>query len=568
MSSLLRHGIAKEVAAVRYDKRRFLRHLSKIVIFFSNFKKVDKKLLALLYILDLVKKCKRLTAHKEDTMSEEKYVMAIDQGTTSSRAIIFNKKGEKIASSQKEFPQIFPQAGWVEHNANQIWNSVQSVIAGAFIESGIKPSQIEAIGITNQRETTVVWDKETGLPIYNAIVWQSRQTAAIADKLKEDGYEKMIHEKTGLVVDAYFSATKIRWILDQVPGAQERAEKGELLFGTIDTWLVWKLTNGASHVTDYSNAARTMIYNIKDLKWDDELLALLNIPKAMLPEVKSNSEVYGKTAPFHFYGGEVPISGMAGDQQAALFGQLAFESGMVKNTYGTGSFIVMNTGEEMLLSKNNLLTTIGYGINGKVYYALEGSIFIAGSAIQWLRDGLRMVESAPESESLARSSQSEDEVYVVPAFTGLGAPYWDSNARGAVFGLTRGTSKEDFVKATLQSIAYQVRDVTDTMEADTGIQIQSLKVDGGAAMNSFLMQFQSDILGTEIARAKNLETTALGAAFLAGLAVGYWKDLEEIKELNEAGEVFEPAMNEARKEQLYKSWKKAVAAAQFFAQED
>ena len=501
-------------------------------------------------------------------MSEEKYVMAIDQGTTSSRAILFNKKGEKIASSQKEFPQIFPQAGWVEHNANQIWNSVQSVIAGAFIDSGIKPSQVEAIGITNQRETTVVWDKETGLPIYNAIVWQSRQTAPIADKLKADGYEKMIHEKTGLVVDAYFSATKIRWILDQVPGAQERAEKGELLFGTIDTWLVWKLTNGASHVTDYSNAARTMIYNIKELKWDDELLALLNIPKAMLPEVKSNSEVYGTTAPFHFYGGEVPISGMAGDQQAALFGQLAFESGMVKNTYGTGSFIVMNTGEEMLLSDNNLLTTIGYGINGKVYYALEGSIFIAGSAIQWLRDGLRMVESAPESESLARSSQSEDEVYVVPAFTGLGAPYWDSNARGAVFGLTRGTSKEDFVKATLQSIAYQVRDVTDTMEADTGIQIQSLKVDGGAAMNSYLMQFQSDILGTEIARAKNLETTALGAAFLAGLAVGYWKDLEEIKELNEAGEVFEPAMNEARKEELYKGWKKAVAAAQFFAKED
>ncbi|MBP2624281.1 glycerol kinase GlpK [Streptococcus oricebi] len=501
-------------------------------------------------------------------MSEEKYIMAIDQGTTSSRAIIFNKKGEKIASSQKEFPQIFPQAGWVEHNANQIWNSVQSVIAGSFIESGIKPGQIEAIGITNQRETTVVWDKETGLPIYNAIVWQSRQTAAIADQLKADGHEQMIHEKTGLVVDAYFSATKIRWILDQVPGAQERAEKGELLFGTIDTWLVWKLTDGKSHVTDYSNAARTMLYNIKELKWDQEIMELLNIPAAMLPEVKSNSEVYGKTAPFHFYGGEVPISGMAGDQQAALFGQLAFESGMVKNTYGTGSFIVMNTGEEILLSKNNLLTTIAYGINGKVYYALEGSIFIAGSAIQWLRDGLRMVESAPESEGLARASQNDDEVYVVPAFTGLGAPYWDSNARGAVFGLTRGSSKEDFVKATLQSIAYQVRDVTDTMEADTGIKIQSLKVDGGAAMNSLLMQFQSDILGTEIARAKNLETTALGAAFLAGLAVGYWKDLDELKALNEAGEVFEPAMNESRKEQLYKGWKKAVAAAQFFAQED
>ncbi|HHV5923449.1 TPA: glycerol kinase GlpK, partial [Streptococcus agalactiae] len=404
--------------------------------------------------------------------SEEKYIMAIDQGTTSSRAIIFNKKGEKIASSQKEFPQIFPQAGWVEHNANQIWNSVQSVIAGAFIESSIKPGQIEAIGITNQRETTVVWDKKTGLPIYNAIVWQSRQTAPIADQLKQEGHTNMIHEKTGLVIDAYFSATKVRWILDHVPGAQERAEKGELLFGTIDTWLVWKLTDGLVHVTDYSNAARTMLYNIKELKWDDEILELLNIPKAMLPEVKSNSEVYGKTTPFHFYGGEVPISGMAGDQQAALFGQLAFEPGMVKNTYGTGSFIIMNTGEEMQLSQNNLLTTIGYGINGKVHYALEGSIFIAGSAIQWLRDGLRMIETSSESEGLAQSSTSDDEVYVVPAFTGLGAPYWDSNARGSVFGLTRGTSKEDFVKATLQSIAYQVRDVIDTMQVDSGIDIQ------------------------------------------------------------------------------------------------
>ncbi|HGL8801406.1 TPA: glycerol kinase GlpK, partial [Streptococcus agalactiae] len=471
--------------------------------------------------------------------SEEKYIMEIDQGTTSSRAIIFNKKGEKIASSQKEFPQIFPQAGWVEHNANQIWNSVQSVIAGAFIESSIKPGQIEAIGITNQRETTVVWDKKTGLPIYNAIVWQSRQTAPIADQLKQEGHTNMIHEKTGLVIDAYFSATKVRWILDHVPGAQERAEKGELLFGTIDTWLVWKLTDGLVHVTDYSNAARTMLYNIKELKWDDEILELLNIPKAMLPEVKSNSEVYGKTTPFHFYGGEVPISGMAGDQQAALFGQLAFEPGMVKNTYGTGSFIIMNTGEEMQLSQNNLLTTIGYGINGKVHYALEGSIFIAGSAIQWLRDGLRMIETSSESEGLAQSSTSDDEVYVVPAFTGLGAPYWDSNARGSVFGLTRGTSKEDFVKATLQSIAYQVRDVIDTMQVDSGIDIQQLRVDGGAAMNNLLMQFQADILGIDIARAKNLETTALGAAFLAGLSVGYWESMDELKELNATGQLFQ-----------------------------
>ncbi|HGD6211848.1 TPA: glycerol kinase GlpK [Streptococcus agalactiae] len=500
--------------------------------------------------------------------SEEKYIMAIDQGTTSSRAIIFNKKGEKIASSQKEFPQIFPQAGWVEHNANQIWNSVQSVIAGAFIESSIKPGQIEAIGITNQRETTVVWDKKTGLPIYNAIVWQSRQTAPIADQLKQEGHTNMIHEKTGLVIDAYFSATKVRWILDHVPGAQERAEKGELLFGTIDTWLVWKLTDGLVHVTDYSNAARTMLYNIKELKWDDEILELLNIPKAMLPEVKSNSEVYGKTTPFHFYGGEVPISGMAGDQQAALFGQLAFEPGMVKNTYGTGSFIIMNTGEEMQLSQNNLLTTIGYGINGKVHYALEGSIFIAGSAIQWLRDGLRMIETSSESEGLAQSSTSDDEVYVVPAFTGLGAPYWDSNARGSVFGLTRGTSKEDFVKATLQSIAYQVRDVIDTMQVDSGIDIRQLRVDGGAAMNNLLMQFQADILGIDIARAKNLETTALGAAFLAGLSVGYWESMDELKELNATGQLFQATMNESRKEKLYKGWRKAVKATQVFAQED
>lgn len=500
--------------------------------------------------------------------SEEKYIMAIDQGTTSSRAIIFNKKGEKIASSQKEFPQIFPQAGWVEHNANQIWNSVQSVIAGAFIESSIKPGQIEAIGITNQRETTVVWDKKTGLPIYNAIVWQSRQTAPIADQLKQEGHTNMIHEKTGLVIDAYFSATKVRWILDHVPGAQERAEKGELLFGTIDTWLVWKLTDGLVHVTDYSNAARTMLYNIKELKWDDEILELLNIPKAMLPEVKSNSEVYGKTTPFHFYGGEVPISGMAGDQQAALFGQLAFEPGMVKNTYGTGSFIIMNTGEEMQLSQNNLLTTIGYGINGKVHYALEGSIFIAGSAIQWLRDGLRMIETSSESEGLAQSSTSDDEVYVVPAFTGLGAPYWDSNARGSVFGLTRGTSKEDFVKATLQSIAYQVRDVIDTMQVDSGIDIQQLRVDGGAAMTNLLMQFQADILGIDIARAKNLETTALGAAFLAGLSVGYWESMDELKELNATGQLFQATMNESRKEKLYKGWRKAVKATQVFAQED
>lgn len=501
-------------------------------------------------------------------MSQEQFIMSIDQGTTSSRAIIFNKQGEKVGSYQKEFPQIFPHPGWVEHNANQIWNSVQSVIAGAFIESGIRPDQIVGIGITNQRETTVVWDKETGKPIYNAIVWQSRQTAPLADKLKADGYADFFHKKTGLVIDAYFSATKVRWILDQVEGAQERAEKGELLFGTIDTWLVWKLTNGQAHVTDYTNASRTMLYNIQELKWDEEILDLLNIPKAMLPEVKSNSEIYGKTAPFHFFGAEVPIAGMAGDQQAALFGQLAFEPGMVKNTYGTGSFIVMNTGEELQFSDNQLITTIGYGIKGKVNYALEGSVFVAGSAVQWLRDGLRMIANSPESEDLANKSTSEDEIYVVPAFTGLGAPYWNPDARGSVFGLTRGSSKEDFVKATLQSIAYQVRDVIDAMKIDSGLDISVLKVDGGAAMNNLLMQFQADILGIEIARAANLETTALGAAFLAGLATGFWKDLDELKSLNAVGASYQPAMAEERKEALYKGWKRAVAATQFFAKED
>lgn len=501
-------------------------------------------------------------------MNEEKFIMAIDQGTTSSRAIIFNKKGEMVASYQKEFPQIFPKAGWVEHDANLIWNSVQSVIAGAFIESGVKPSQIEAIGITNQRETTVVWDKNTGLPIYNAIVWQSRQTAYLADELIDAGYKELFHQKTGLVIDAYFSATKIRWILDHVEGAQERAERGDLLFGTIDTWLVWKLTNGATHVTDYTNAARTMLFNINDLQWDEEILEILNIPTTMLPEVKSNSEIYGTTASFHFYGGEVPISGMAGDQQAALFGQLAFEKGMVKNTYGTGSFIIMNTGEEALISKNNLLTTIGYSINGKVNYALEGSIFVAGSAIQWLRDGLKMIESSPESERLAEKSTNNDEVYIVPAFTGLGAPYWNSDARGSVFGLTRGTTREDFVKATLQSIAYQVRDIIETMQSDSGIEIPVLKVDGGAAMNDFLLQFQADILGIEIARATNLETTALGAALLAGLAVGFWRDMDEIRSLNATSQLFKPEMNNARKEQLYRGWQKAVAATQLFAERD
>ena len=494
----------------------------------------------------------------------DKYIMAIDEGTTSTRAIIFDHAGHKVVDSQREFPQYFPQPGWVEHNANEIWNAVLSTIANAFIESGIKPAQISGIGITNQRETPIVWDKQTGLPIYNAIVWQSRQTAPIAEKLVKDGYGDLIHQHTGLVTDAYFSATKIRWILDHVKGAQERAEKGELLFGTIDTWLLWKLTGGATHVTDYSNASRTMLFNIHDLKWDDQILQLLNIPAAMLPEVRTNSEVYGKTKDYHFFGSEVPISGMAGDQQAALFGQLAFEPGTVKNTYGTGAFIVMNTGEKPQLSDNNLLTTIGYGINGKVYYALEGSIFVAGSAIQWLRDGIRLVENAPDSERAARESHNENEVYVVPAFTGLGAPYWDSEARGSVFGLTRGTTREDFIKATLQALAYQTRDVVETMKKDSGIEIPVLKVDGGAARNDWLMQFQADILDTQIMRAANLETTALGAAFLAGLSVGYWQDLEELKASYKSGTSFDSEMGPAERTNLYEGWQAAVKATQVF----
>ena len=497
-------------------------------------------------------------------MAEKNYVMAIDQGTTSSRAIIFDRNGKKIGSSQKEFPQYFPKSGWVEHNANEIWNSVQSVIAGAFIESGIRPEAIAGIGITNQRETTVVWDKTTGQPIANAIVWQSRQSSPIADQLKADGHTEMIHEKTGLVIDAYFSATKVRWLLDNIEGAQEKADNGELLFGTIDSWLVWKLTDGQVHVTDYSNASRTMLYNIHKLEWDQEILDLLNIPSSMLPEVKSNSEVYGHTRSYHFYGSEVPIAGMAGDQQAALFGQMAFEKGMIKNTYGTGAFIVMNTGEEPQLSDNDLLTTIGYGINGKVYYALEGSIFVAGSAIQWLRDSLRMIETSPQSEELAAKAKGDNEVYVVPAFTGLGAPYWDSDARGAVFGLTRGTTKEDFVRATLQAVAYQSKDVIDTMKKDSGIDIPLLKVDGGAAKNDLLMQFQADILDIDVQRAANLETTALGAAYLAGLAVGFWKDLDELKSMAEEGQMFTPEMPAEERDNLYEGWKQAVAATQTF----
>ncbi|WP_262316707.1 glycerol kinase GlpK [Lacticaseibacillus parakribbianus] len=492
------------------------------------------------------------------------YILAIDEGTTSTRALIIDHAGNKVADAQREFTQYFPQPGWVEHDANEIWNAVLSTIATAFIDSGIQPKQVAGVGITNQRETTVIWDKQTGLPIYHAIVWQSRQTNAIANQLKEAGHGDLIHDKTGLLIDAYFSATKIRWILDHVEGAQERAEKGELLFGTIDTWISWKLSGGAFHVTDYTNASRTMLFNIHTLQWDDDILALLNIPKAILPEVRSNSEVYGQTADYHFYGSGVPIAGMAGDQQAALFGQLALEPGMVKNTYGTGAFIVMNTGLEPTMSANNLLTTIGYGIDGEVHYALEGSIFVAGSAIQWLRDAMKLVATAPDSEEAALASQSQDEVYVVPAFTGLGAPYWDADARGAVFGITRGTTREDFIKATLQSLAYQTRDVVDTMYKDTGIAIPTLRVDGGAANNDYLMQFQADILNTPIERAANLETTAMGAAFLAGLAVGFWANTDELQSIAKIGKRFEPQMKDARRADLYAGWQAAVQATMAF----
>ena len=496
---------------------------------------------------------------------KEKYILSIDEGTTSTRAIIFDHDGKEIASAQKEIKQYFPEPGWVEHDANEIWMAVQTTIANAFIQSGIWPGQIAAIGITNQRETTVVWDKETGEPIYHAVVWQSRQTTELAEKLKKEGYGEKIREKTCLIIDPYFSATKIRWILDHVPGAQEKAEQGKLLFGTIDSWLVWKLTDGQKHVTDYTNASRTMLFNIHTLKWDKDILKLLNIPEQMLPEVRSNSEVYGKTATYMFFGGEVPIAGMAGDQQAALFGQLALKPGMVKNTYGTGAFIVMNTGDKPTTSNNNLLTTIGYGINGKITYALEGSIFVAGSAIQWLRDSMKLIKNAPDSEKAAYESTSENEVYVVPAFTGLGAPYWDAEARGAIFGVTRGTTDKDMIKATLQSLAYQTRDVVDTMQKDSGIDIPSLRVDGGASNNNYLMQFQADILGKKIERTKVLETTSMGAAFLAGLAVGYWKNIDELKHVFTIGQAFEPKMGELEREKLYSGWQRAIKATRVFA---
>ncbi|PNZ06412.1 glycerol kinase GlpK [Staphylococcus kloosii] len=475
-----------------------------------------------------------------------------------------NQDGTIKGVAQREFKQFFPKSGWVEHDANEIWTSVLAVIAEVFNENDISPEQIAGIGITNQRETTVVWDKKTNRPIYHAIVWQSRQTQGICQELKDKGLEDKFREKTGLLLDPYFAGTKVKWILDNVDGAREKAENGDLLFGTIDSWLVWKLSGGKAHITDYTNASRTLVYNIHDLEWDKELLDILEIPESMLPEVKESSEVYAKTIDYHFFGHEVPIAGIAGDQQAALFGQACFNRGDVKNTYGTGGFMLMNTGEEAVVSKNGLLTTIAYGLDGKVNYALEGSIFVSGSAIQWLRDGLRMINSAPQTENYAERVESSEGVYVVPAFVGLGTPYWDAEARGAIFGLTRGTEKEHFIRATLESLCYQTRDVLEAMNSDSQIEVNNLRVDGGAVKNNFIMQFQADLLNVGVERPEINETTALGAAYLAGLAVGFWSSKDEIANRWKLEEKFEPKMEEKQREKLYKGWQKAVEATQVF----
>ncbi|WP_145468666.1 glycerol kinase GlpK [Staphylococcus pettenkoferi] len=498
----------------------------------------------------------------------DKYILSIDQGTTSSRAILFDKDGEIKGVAQREFKQYFPKSGWVEHDANEIWTSVLAVLAEVLTESNVGADQIEGIGITNQRETTVIWDKHTGRPIYHAVVWQSRQTQGICQELRDQGYEDTFHKKTGLVLDPYFAGTKIKWILDEVDGAREKAENGDLLFGTVDSWLVWKLSGGQAHITDYSNASRTLIYNIHDLEWDDELLDILDIPKQMLPEVKESSEIYAKTIDYHFFGQEVPIAGIAGDQQAALFGQACFERGDVKNTYGTGGFMLMNTGEEAVTSESGLLTTIAYGLDGKINYALEGSIFVSGSAIQWLRDGLRMINSAPKSENYAERVESSEGVYMVPAFVGLGTPYWDAEARGAIFGLTRGTEKEHFIRATLESLCYQTRDVLEAMEKDSDIKVNNLRVDGGAVKNNFIMQFQADLLNVEVERPEVSETTALGAAYLAGLAVKFWDNKDSIANGWKLEKEFKPEMDDKERTKLYKGWKKAVEATQVFKLED
>ncbi len=484
----------------------------------------------------------------------DKYIIALDQGTTSSRTVLFNEQGELLDIAQREFEQIFPKSGWVEHNPLEILKTQLDTLSEVISKNTISPDEIAAIGITNQRETAIVWDKTTGKPIHNAIVWQDRRTAPICENIKEKGLADYVKKATGLIVDSYFSGTKVKWLLDNVEGARERAENGELLFGTVDSWLLWNLTDGKVHATDYSNASRTMLYNIKNLEWDEKMLEELSIPKSMLPEVKPSGFHFGD---YELDGVKIPIAGIAGDQQAALFGQACFEKGMAKNTYGTGCFLLMNTGEEMQYSENGMLTTIAWGLDDKVYYALEGSVFIAGAAVQWLRDGLKFFESVSESEKLALEVEGENSVYVVPAFAGLGAPYWDMYARGAVFGLTRDTGRKHITKATLESIAYQTKDILNAMQEDSKIELSQLKVDGGACVNNFLMQFQADILDTKVERPEVIESTALGAAYLAGITVGLWKK-EDIISNRKIEKTFEPKLDDEKRTKLYKGWKKAV----------
>lgn len=498
----------------------------------------------------------------------KKYIVALDQGTTSSRAIIFDKEQNIIGMSQKEFTQIYLKEGWVEHDPMEIWATEYSVLQEVLAKSNITQEDIAAIGITNQRETTIVWDKNTGKPVYNAIVWQCRRTAHICNELKKQGLEQYIKDTTGLVIDAYFSATKIKWILDNVEGAREKANRGELLFGTVDSWLVWKLTNGKVHITDYTNASRTMLYNIKELKWDEKMLEILDIPKSMLPEVRNSSEVYGYANLGVKGGVRVPIAGIAGDQQAALFGQAAFNKGDVKNTYGTGCFLLMNTGEKMVKSKNGLVTTIAIGMDNKVQYALEGSVFVGGAVVQWLRDELEMISDSSDTDYFATKVEDNGGVYVVPAFVGLGAPYWDMYARGTIVGLTRGTNKNHIIRAALESIAYQTKDVLDSMVDEVKEDIKCIKVDGGASKNKFLMQFQSDIVGKKVIRPIITETTALGAAYLAGLAVGFWKDKDEISKFWYSSEEFNPNLDEEKREKYCKGWKKAVYRSKDWIEEE
>jgi len=495
------------------------------------------------------------------------YILSLDQGTTSSRAIIFDKGGNIVSVAQKEFTQFFPQPGWVEHDANEIWSTQLGVATEAILKAGLTIQNIAAIGITNQRETAVVWDRHTSQPLYNAIVWQDRRTAAYCDELKKDGTAEMIKTKTGLVTDAYFSGTKVKWILENVAGAKTKAENGDLCFGTIDSWLLWKLTNGKVHATDVSNASRTLIFNIHNMQWDKDLLKLFGIPNSMLPEVRSSSEVYGLTQNL-FTAASVPVSGMAGDQQSALFGQMCTEQGMVKNTYGTGCFMLMNTGDKAVPSKNNLLTTVAWKINGQVQYALEGSVFIAGAVVQWLRDGLRLIQTSAEVEALALKVENNGGVYMVPAFTGLGAPYWNQHARGTIVGITRGTTDAHIARAALESIAFQTMDVLKAMEADAALMIKELRVDGGATINNQLMQFQSDLLNTLVIRPGITETTALGAAYLAGLAVGYWNDIAEVEKYWQKEKIFTPSMDDGIRKDLQKNWKRAIRSAQVWANEN